>query len=132
MRREIVLFGLIGAIAFAVDVGVLYLLKSSLGVYWGRAVSFVCAVFVTWLLNRNITFKVRSSGLSLFTEFARYFFVMLGGGSVNYLVYAVLVTVSVSVAAQPVWGVAAGSCAGLLFNFTLARCFVFKISSSDE
>ena len=134
MRRELFLFGLIGVLAFAVDVGVLYLLKSALGVYWGRAVSFFCAVFVTWLLNRNLTFGKRVSDLSLLAEFLRYVAVMLGGGGVNFLVYAGLVTIFEIVARQPFWGVAAGSCAGLLVNFWFSRLFIFKrlLSSYDR
>jgi putative flippase GtrA len=127
ISREFILFALVGGIAFVVDVGVLYSVKAELGVYWGRATSFLCAVIVTWLLNRQLTFKGRFSGLSLFSEFARYLVVMMGGGTINYLLYAVLVTTVAKVAAQPVWGVAAGSCAGMLFNFIFARFFVFKL-----
>ena len=48
------------------------------------------------------------------------------GGLVNYTTYAVLVTIYASVAAQPVIGVAAGSVAGLVVNFTASRYVVFR------
>jgi putative flippase GtrA len=124
--RELVMFGLVGVIGFLVDSGVLYLLKSSMGLYYGRLFSFISAVLTTWILNRHLTFSKRASGLSLFTEFSRYFGLMLGGGVVNYASYALLVYFIEFVARQPVWGVAVGSCAGMMVNYLLARFFIFR------
>jgi putative flippase GtrA len=124
--RELVLFGLVGFIGFIVDSGVLYLLKPFMGLYYGRLVSFICAVFTTWVLNRHLTFSRRASGLSLSREFSRYFGLMIGGGVVNYASYALLVYFVEFVARQPVWGVAVGSCAGMLVNYLLARFFIFR------
>ncbi len=124
--RELFIFGLVGVVGFIVDAGVLYLCKSVLGLYIGRLVSFVCAVFVTWLLNRQFTFRQRESGLSLTREFGRYFVSMLGGGVVNYTTYALLVYFVTIITMQPVWGVAAGSLAGMMVNYLLAKFFVFS------
>lgn len=124
--RELLLFGLVGVIGFLVDSGILYLLKSFLGLYYGRLFSFIAAVVTTWILNRQLTFSERVSGLSLFREFSRYLGLMLGGGVVNYVIYALLVYFVEIVARQPVWGVAVGSCAGMTVNFLLARYFVFR------
>jgi putative flippase GtrA len=124
--RELVLFGLVGVIGFLVDSGVLYLLKSSLGLYYGRLFSFISAVLTTWILNRHLTFSKRASGLSLWSEFSRYFGLMLGGGVINYTSYALLVYFVEFVARQPVWGVAVGSCAGMIVNYLLARFFIFR------
>ncbi|MGA9575242.1 MAG: GtrA family protein [Lysobacterales bacterium] len=128
--RELVLFGLAGVIGFVVDAGVLYLLKPMLGLYFGRLVSFICAVLTTWIINRQLTFNQRASGLTLKREFSRYLGLMLGGGVVNYMVYALLVYFVEFVARQPVWGVAAGSCAGMLVNYLLARFFIFRGSTA--
>jgi len=124
--RELALFGLVGVIGFVADAGILYLFKATFGLYFGRLISFVSAVFVTWVLNRHLTFKQRSSGLSLSREFSRYFVSMLGGGVVNYASYATLVYFVDVIANQPVWGVAFGSLAGMLVNFLLAKFFVFQ------
>jgi putative flippase GtrA len=51
---------------------------------------------------------------------------MLGGGMVNYASYALLVYFIEFVARQPVWGVAVGSCAGMMANYLLARFFIFR------
>lgn len=124
--RELVLFGLVGVAGFLVDSGILYLLKSSLGLYYGRLFSFIAAVLTTWILNRHLTFSERASGLSLFNEFSRYLGLMLGGGVVNYASYALLVYFVEFVARQPVWGVAVGSCAGMTVNYLFARFFIFR------
>jgi len=124
--RELLLFGLAGVIGFVADAGVLYLLKPFLGLYYGRLVSFFCAVLTTWFINRHLTFNQRASGLSLPQEFSRYLGLMLGGGVVNYVSYALLVYFVEFVARQPVWGVAVGSCAGMLVNWLLARFFIFR------
>jgi putative flippase GtrA len=126
--RELILFGIVGVIGFFADTGVLYLLKSTLGLYYARIISFITAVAVTWILNRNITFKQRVSSLSLSREFSHYFGMMLGGGFVNYLTYALLVYFFEHVAHEPIWGVAAGSLAGMAVNFLLARFFIFRSS----
>ena len=126
LARELVLFGVVGVIGFLVDSGVLYLFKSAMGLYYGRLLSFFCAVVTTWLLNRHLTFKQRASGLSVIHEFSRYFGLMLGGGVVNYSSYALLVYFLDFFASQPIWGVAAGSCAGMVVNYLSARFLVFR------
>ena len=51
--------------------------------------------------------------------------VMVVGGLVNYGVYAALIYWSETVRAWPVIGIAAGSLAGLLFNYSGAKKLVF-------
>jgi putative flippase GtrA len=48
------------------------------------------------------------------------------GGAVNYGVYAAIVTYTADAAAWPVIGVAAGSAAGLVFNFAVSKFWVFR------
>jgi putative flippase GtrA len=120
------LFGLVGIAGFVVDTGILYLLKSALGLYYARLISFTCAVFATWILNRHLTFRKRASGLSLTHEFSRYFGLMLSGGVVNYVTYALLIYFYDYVARQPVWGVAAGAVLGLMVNYLFAKFLVFR------
>lgn len=125
MYKELFLFTLVGIFAFVVDVTVLYWIKNEIGVYWGRAAAFFCAVLVTWILNRSFTFKKNISNLSLLSEFAQYLSLMLGGGIINYFTYVLLVSMFDIMAKQPIWAVAIGSITGMLINFTLARFFVF-------
>ena len=50
-------FGLVGAVGFLVDVGVLYAMHGlGLDLYTARVVSFLAAATFTWLGNRFFTF----------------------------------------------------------------------------
>ena len=124
--RQFLLFGLVGSIGFVVDSTVLYLLRDAVGLYFGRLLSFTTSVFVTWLLNRNLTFAEQRSGKPRHHELAIYFLLMLIGGAVNYGTYAALVSQSTLANQQPIWGVAAGSLAGMVVNLLSSRHLLFK------
>lgn len=106
--------------ALLVDIGVLYLCRPYLGFYGGRAVSFLAAASFTWLFNRNITFKGPKPH-GIWREYLTYLSSMLVGGAINYGAYVVSLHAFDAVRAQPAWGVAIGSLAGLAFNFMSAR-----------
>lgn len=129
--REAFFFGVSGVIGFVIDSGLLYVLRDVFGLYLSRLVSFLCAVVSTWVVNRNLTFKDRRSGLSLRKEFFHYLLMMLGGGLVNYAVYAALVSLSEFVGAHPVVGVAAGSLSGMVINLLSSRFLLYRFASQD-
>jgi putative flippase GtrA len=119
-------FGVVGTIGFMVDTAVLYGgLALGLGLYSGRAVSYLAAVTTTWALNRAWTFRGRSSG-PVAREWALFALLNLVGFACNYGTYAALVAFVPLVAANPVIGVAAGSLAGMFGNFLLSRRYVFR------
>lgn len=124
--REIFFFGISGAIGFLVDTAVLYLLLGYCGPYVARAFSFLAAVIVTWLFNRKITFKDKSSCMKPQNEFLSYFVLMLGGGSVNYGLYSWLISTYEIALEYPIIGVAAGSIAGMVVNLATSRFFLFR------
>ena len=130
--RKFLLFAIAGGAGFVVDTGVLYLLKGALGLYGARAVSFVCAVATTWIINRSFAFKGQSANLPIWREFLHYLGAMILGGAVNYAVYAAPVATIPLVAAQPVLGVAAGVVAGMFVNFLLADKLVFKSRTTPQ
>lgn len=119
-------FAMAGVIGFLVDVGVLYLLKGLFGVYVARVISFLSAAFSTWLFNRTVTFRGRSSGHSKAREFGLYLALMTIGGSVNYGTFALLIARMPMVAQHPVIGVAAGSIAGMAVNLLTSRFLLFR------
>ena len=126
MRRQFLWFALAGAAGFLVDIGVLYAaLYLGAGYYLGRIFSFTAAATVTWLINRRLAFA-HAAGEDLLHEWLRYLSAMLGGGAVNYLVYAVCIHVLPGGALMPLFAVAAGSVAGLLVNFLVAKNWVFR------
>jgi putative flippase GtrA len=119
-------FGVAGGIGFLVDAGVLLAcLHIGLGLYFGRVVSFLSAVTATWIVNRRYTFRVEVKR-NLLAEWYRYTLSQLAGAAVNLGVYYLLVFTSAQVAAHPTIGVAAGSLAGMLINFLMARRYVFS------
>ena len=124
---QFIKFGLVGVVGFLVDAGVLRFCMTELGMgpYAGRIVSFMAAVTATWLCNRHFTFRGQGSG-STRAQWARFVAVCLGGFVFNYGAYALLIATQPVVAAYPVLGVAAGSLAGMFFNFFASRRLVFR------
>lgn len=122
---EILSFTVVGAAGFVVDTSVLYAaLYLGLGLYAGRGLSYLVAVTFTWLLNSRYTFE-RRAAVNRFRQWRRFAVSQLSGATINLGVYAGLVHMSRYCADRPVIGVAAGSLAGLMVNFLVARRFVF-------
>ena len=126
-------FGVVGTIGFVVDTAVLYAgLALGLGLYGGRAVSYLAAATTTWALNRAWTFRDQGQGQGqgqgrspVIRQWALFVAINLVGFAFNYGTYAALIASVAFVAQYPVIGVAAGSLAGMLGNFLLSRRFVF-------
>jgi len=124
--RNFFFFGISGVIGFIVDTAVLYLLREYLGPFIARGFSFFAAVLVTWLFNRAVTFKKKSSGMKTQNEFASYFILMLGGGVINYGLYSWLITAYKVALDNPIIGIAAGSIAGMFVNLATSRLILFR------
>jgi putative flippase GtrA len=129
--KQLLLFAVAGTIGFVVDAGVLVWVHALLGAYFGRLLSFFCAVITTWLINRSLTFRHQRDAKPLHREFSLYFLTTLGGGAVNLAGYSLLVYLfDLSVRGLPL-AVAVGSLAGMLVNFWLSRRFVFTAGKED-
>jgi len=130
-KRQFVSFAFVGVAGLVVDISVLHVTQM-LGMdrYSGRVCSYLAAATTTWALNRRFTFKGRRSR-NAFAEWARFLGANAVGGVLNYGTYAALVTWSSVVATYPSIGVAAGSIAGMMANFTLSRRLVFHKRNSD-
>lgn len=131
-QTQFLRFTLVGAAGFLVDASSLYVAMNYLGAghYSGRVISYLAAATFTWAFNRHYTFKSCRS-ISPIGEWAKFLAANSVGGLVNYTTYAILVASSAIVSSWPVLGVAAGSIAGLLVNFTLSRRLVFTGGKSD-
>ena len=121
-------FCIVGTVGFLVDAAGLYVIVSwfSVGPFVGRIISYVIAATVTWTLNRSYTFKIAGRGAQLHHEWIIYVLTNGVGAIVNYFVYVLFVLYFDLSDAQLVIGVAAGSIAGLAFNFTANKWFVFR------
>lgn len=119
-------FGVAGGIGFLVDVLVLYIaLALGGGAYLGRVVSFFCATFATWQVNRNFAFKA-AAAMSAWTEWWRYVLAVLGGGLVNYLFYTLSMALLPSGQLLPLISVGLGSIGGMVVNFASTKLLVFR------
>jgi len=127
IRYQVLRFSIIGSLAFVVDVGVLYLLHArGMDLYTARVFSFIAAATFSWLGNRLYTFGSTATQLrKLPGEWLKYLFAMLLGGSVNYAIYSLAISLFELILAHPWMGVAAGTAGGLLVNFILARKILY-------
>ncbi|SDH63942.1 GtrA family protein [Paraburkholderia phenazinium] len=126
MHRQVLQFVIAGVVGFVVDAGILYLtLALGLGYFAGRAVSFLCAVWATWQINRRYTFAAARTE-SAWVEWWRYLAAMSVGGVVNYCAYSATVLTLKGIPFLPVVAVAVGSLAGMVVNFASAKLWVFK------
>src|SRR5689334_12031152 len=125
--RQFLRFSIIGVVGFVIDAAVLTVAMKGfgLGLYSGRVVSFLVAATATWSLNRRFTFAMLDHR-PLVVQWVRFVSANTLGWGVNYGLYVVLVTFVPFVTNQPVLGVAAGSVAGLAFNFSVSKFWVFR------
>lgn len=128
--KELLLFAGAGVLGYLADVATTLLLEGLLGVYAARIPAFVAAVTVTWIYNRNITFKSsESKHESLITEYFHYAGLMVFGLIVNYIVYAIAISVMPDSKYSIILSVALGSLAGMIVNYVNSKKFIFKKNS---
>ncbi len=125
--NEFLRFAAVGVVGLFADMAALTFALNvlHLDVYSGRVFSYLVAATTTWALNRRFTF-VTAERVSPLRQWLKFLGANAIGGVVNYAVYAAVVTFTALGAAWPVLGVAAGSVAGLFFNFTINKLWVFK------
>ncbi|MCW8086048.1 GtrA family protein [Sabulicella glaciei] len=125
MIGQFLRFGVVGGVGFLVDAGVLMAaLALGMDKYSGRALSYLAAVSTTFALNRAWTFRDRKgAGGRVATQWGRFAVLNLVGFTANYGTYALLVGLA---GVHPLPAVAAGSLAGMGFNFFLSRRYVFR------
>jgi putative flippase GtrA len=118
---------MVGVVGYGVDTAALYaaLHYLYLDPYSGRILSYLVAATATWFLNRNLTFRGKSEG-SILQQWLHFLVLNLGGFILNYLTYSTLVTFS-SLFARELWlAVAAGSLAGMIANYWVAKRMIFR------
>lgn len=129
MAREFPRFLVVGTIGFVVDASVLHLLVAytPLDLYAGRVVSYLIAATMTWVLNRNFTFRAQSSSpIGAPRQWARYIGINAIGGVINWIVYSLGVTYFDVMREFLFLAVAAGSIVALVFNFYSNKYWVFR------
>lgn len=127
LGQQVLRFGLIGTVGFAIDTAVVYLAHFGLGLdlYSAGALAYLAAASSNWLLNRRFTFpEARRQHAG--RQWLRFLFTQLAGFALNRGTYAALIAALPAARAQPVLAVAAGSLAGMAVNFLAARFLVFR------
>lgn len=126
IARRFVRFTVTGVVAAGVDMAVLTLFVRwiEFDLYSARVASYLAAATTAWWMNRRTSFADRSSS-NRALEWLRYLAANLLGGTINYAVYAALVSASALFAQHPFLAVAAGSLSGLLSNFAMSQRYVF-------
>lgn len=128
-RRQLTSFATAGIVGFLIDAGVLYLLiQFGIGLYLGRLVSFLCAIFVTWQMNRRFTF-LNAQPRSPWAEWWRYLSAMTFGWLINFITYAAILRIGPDTQWKPLIGVMVGSCIAMFVNFAVSKWWVFNQTS---
>jgi len=125
---RIFVFALVGGVGFVIDAGVLTVMMQLLdkNLYLSRLISFSCASFATWLLNRSLTFRANTRDMEVSgVEYVRYVTVQIVGAAINLLVFVLLVQMRPELVNLPVIPLAVGAVFGLLFNFVATRFWVY-------
>ena len=126
LLAQVMRFGVVGAVGFVVDGGLLWFLISlDFDPYLARAMSFPIAVIVTWTLNRNWTF-LETRDISRQGQLRRYFGVQTVGTLTNYAVYSAVIGLFGTAASTIFMAFALGSFIGSFINFLGARTLAFR------
>lgn len=116
-------FAVAGLSGFVVDAGLTEALAGfGVSPYLGRVFAVAVAIAVTYAINRNLTWKERSTPVP--GRRARYLAVSLVSIVANYLIFAAAMAVLPD--PRPVLAVAAGTGVGMVMNFAGYSRFVFK------
>jgi putative flippase GtrA len=127
LATQMLRFGLVGTLGFAVDTAVVYAAHFGLGLdlYSAGALAYLTAASTNWLLNRRFTFP-EARGQHAGAQWLRFVVTQLAGFALNRGTYAALIATVAAARAEPVIAVAAGSLAGMAVNFLAARFLVFR------
>jgi putative flippase GtrA len=133
VRREVALFAVGGVLGLIVDAGIAQSLVGLAGwnVYTARVVSFLSAATVTWWWNRTHTFAHRHSGRGHGAEWLHWMGLMALGAVFNNGVYVLAFKAFPALHDWPAVAVAAGSAAGSVANFLLARTVLFRVAKTS-
>lgn len=124
--KQFLRFGIIGAVVFGFEAGILYGLNHYLpwSIYYCRLLSFIPAVTLAWWLNRRFTF-ISVKGLGWWRELLRYCMVNATGSLVNLGAFFMVLHFVERLKPFPVAALAIGSVAGMFFNFISSKLLVF-------
>lgn len=126
---QLVCFGLVGSVGLLVNIAAVYLLRPFIDLRLSGVIAFVIAATVTWLLNRNFTFReARKPGMSRYETGRQWsvFIAVNAFGGIVYLGTFLTLTSQIRLCREfPALAVCAGGAMGMILNFLSSRNFVF-------
>ncbi|MEA3289167.1 MAG: GtrA family protein [Campylobacterota bacterium] len=125
--RSFLTFGIVGSVGFIADASILLYLVEILNtnITPARFISFICAVFVTWILNRYFTFSDSEKKYKKHKEYFIYLTIQSIGALINFTVFFTLIALYENLEKILIVPLAIGSIAALVFNFTFIRSKLF-------
>lgn len=134
--RELAKFGVVGVIAYVIDVGVYNLLHvgAHVGPLSSKVVSTVVAATVAFVGNRNWSFRHRERTRSVHHEYLLFFALNVVGLAIALasLGFGYYVLDMRSTLASNIWGNLIGTGLGTLFRFWSYRRFVWVRAAEVE
>ena len=125
VSESFIRFGIVGTLGFVWDTGIVYMLRPFVSLYVAGTCSFIVAATINWIINRLWTFRHLEQAAA-HVQWVKFLIANAVGFVVNRGTFFLLVALSPLVVKHPVIGIAAGSAAGLIFNYLLSKRFVFR------
>ncbi len=118
-------FGIVGVSGLPVDASVVYICRTTLGIYAAGALAYLAAATWTFAFNRLWTFKDAAQG-PIWRQWIAFLGANLTGMALNRGAFFILVTVSPFCATYFIVPIAIGAIAGMVANFIATRRLVFR------
>ena len=121
-------FALVGCAGFASD-ALLFLLSSrvlGIPVLPARALAFLPATGVTWLLNRYFVFRTGDSAHRKRDEYLRHIGTQSIGIALNFAIFYAAVRAGLGKGSAQLIPLALGSLVAMVWNYLVSRRFVYR------
>ena len=121
--KQFIFFGIVGTIGFIVDASILlYLVHiENFSIIFARTLSFIVAVFATWILNRYFTFSNKIKKSSKSKEYIKYLSVQTAGAGVNLLIFFSLIYIFEPLKNILIIPLAIASIVAMFFNYFMIK-----------
>ena len=118
--KQLIWFCVAGVLGFLIELSILQVgISMSVGPIWPRLLSLPMAIWATFLVNKNLSFKMEAKRDNHY--FFSYFIGMLLGAALNFGVYTVAVISGIA----PALSLAIAVATTAIFNFATSR-FIFS------
>jgi putative flippase GtrA len=124
-------FGIVGVSGLPVDTAVVYVCRTTLGIYAAGAIAYLVAATWTFAFNRLWTFRDHAHG-AIWRQWLTFLGANLTGMALNRGAFFILVTVSPFCATYFAVPIAVGAIAGMFANFIASRRLVFRAKSTPS